>query len=395
MAACIQAPIVTPAPSVSAGASSSAPASGSPSASVQASGQTAGPSGTASPEPTASATPKPPSVQAPLEPAKPDNPLSFLAWLFTPIFQGMLIILAAVYKVTGNVGIAIIVLTLLIRGITIPLFRSQIVSQRRMQNLAPELNELKKELSRRYKGDRQRIQQATMDFYKERGVNPAAGCLPMILQMFLLWPMYQVIREGLTAADPTKMLTVFGTQLVPLECPRVVDGVTHSCINTVVAGIDVAQPNILFTFLIPIGGLALVAAFLQLIQSRMVMPAAAAGADSSSAMQRQMMYFMPLLTLLFSGLAAGLFIYWIVTTIFGIVQQYLIVGWGSMFPLFGWTPGFAKDHTPRFPVTMPDAASAGRSLAATRHRPDERRASAASTVRTNPHKRQGRRGRRH
>ena len=66
------------------------------------------------------------------------------------------------------------------------------------------------------------------------------------------------------------------------------------------------------------------------------------------------MLLLPLISVAYGGfLPAGLFIYWITATIFSIVQQYLIVGWGGMFPLFGWTPGFATDHTPRFPVSMP------------------------------------------
>ena len=60
--------------------------------------------------------------------------------------------------------------------------------------------------------------------------------------------------------------------------------------------------------------------------------------DQNSKIQRQLVLFLPLISLAYGGfLPAGLFIYWIVTTVFAIVQQYLIVGWGSMFPLFGWT----------------------------------------------------------
>ena len=384
--ACVQAPIYTPGPSVSASASATASpiASGSATASA-----TPAVSASPSASPSPSSSPKP-AVTEPLKPAEPKDPLKILAWLFTPLFQLMLIVLAGVYVLTGNVGIAIIVLTVLIRAISIPLFRKQTISQRRMQALAPELSELNKELKRRYKGDRMAISQAQQAFYKERGVNPTAGCLPTILTMFLIWPMYQVIREGLTNPDPTGMLSVFGVKIVPLTCNPLAG---HSCINTVVAGIDVGQPNIIAHLIIPIGGLALVAAFLQLIQSRMVMPTSSASSDSSTSMQRQMVYMLPLVTLFFSTFPAGIFIYWIVTTIFSIVQQYLMVGWGSMFPLFGWNPGFARNHTPRFPVTMPGPEDGHRSLAATRYKPDERRAAATSTVRPNPHKRQGRRGR--
>ena len=107
------------------------------------------------------------------------------------------------------------------------------------------------------------------------------------------------------------------------------------------------------------------------------------------------MIFMPLISVLYGGiLPAGLFIYWITTSVFSIVQQFLIIGWGAMFPIFGWHPGFARDYTPRFPVTMPTAPITGKSVAETRRKPDERWVSAASTVRPNTHRRSSRRGRR-
>ena len=93
--------------------------------------------------------------------------------------------------------------------------------------------------------------------------------------------------------------------------------------------------------------------------------------DQNTRIQRQTMIFLPLISILYGGiLPAGLFIYWIVSTIFSIVQQYLIVGWGGMFPLFGWTPAFARDHTPRFPVAVPapDPDEAGTGLGAHEYR---------------------------
>ena len=83
--------------------------------------------------------------------------------------------------------------------------------------------------------------------------------------------------------------------------------------------------------------------------------------DPNTKIQRQMTLFLPLISIVYGGfLPAGLFIYWITATIFSIIQQYLIVGWGGMFPLFGWTPAFARDHTPRFPVSMPPPRRAGK-----------------------------------
>ncbi len=356
--------------------------------------------------PSASVT-VPPVPPEPLSPASPGaDPTSLFGWAFTPIFQGLFLLLAGLYALTGNIVVAIVLMTILIRLVTIRLSSRQIVSQKRMQILAPELRELTKELQRRYKGDRMAIQQATQAFYKERGVSPTAGCLPSLLQMGLLFPMYWVIRDGLTNFDPSAMLKVAGINLVPsINCPnpdQYVNGVLDKaipCINTVVLGINVGQPQVLFDlplviFTLGVSALALAAGLLQFIQSRMLMPPAAEN-DPSASTQRTMMVIFPFFSIIYGGfLPAGLFVYWITTSVFSIVQQYLIVGWGSMFPLFGWSPAFAQDHHPRFPVTMPEPADAGKSLAATRYKPEERWASAASTVRPNTHRRAGRRGRR-
>ena len=344
----------------------------------------------------------------PLTPAEPGaNPLSLLAWVFNPIFQALFILLVGLDQLTGDIGIAIIIMTLIVRAALIPLFRRQIVSMKRTQLLQPEL----KELQKRLKGDRARYSQAQMELYKERGVSPASGCLPMLLQLPLLLIIYQVISQGLTNPDPTAMLTVFGIQVVDVQCVNGLGTPDYDpykpCIDTTVAwlgNMDVSKPQVLFTLPL-IGGfsvLAFVSAGLQLIQSRMTMPPSdPAYQDQNSKMQRQLVLFLPLISILYGGfLPAGLFIYWIVTTIFGIAQQYLIVGWGAMFPILRWTPGFAKDHTPRFPVQPPTLRSAppDGKPGTTPPRPTarteaDRSASAAATVRPRERGRQGRRGR--
>ena len=142
------------------------------------------------------------------------DPVSVLAWLFNPIFQLFLIMLVGIHGVVGDMGIAIIVTTLIVRTALVPLMRRQMVSMRRMQAIAPEI----KEIQRRFKSDRAKTQQATMALYKERGVSQA-GCLVAALPILLILPMYQVVREGLQAADLVESLKVFGFQIVPLTCP--------------------------------------------------------------------------------------------------------------------------------------------------------------------------------
>ena len=364
------------------------------------------PAPTASPTAAESPSAKPTTAPQPLAPANPGaDPVSLLGFLFTPIFQGLFLLLVGLYALTGNILVAIILMTIMIRLVTVKLSARQILSQKRMQILGPELRELTKELNRRYKGDRMAIQKATQEFYKERGVSPTAGCLPSLLQMGLLFPMYWVIRDGLTNFDPSAMFRVFGVNLIPsITCPAhlLANGkpdMSLSCINTVIFGINIGQPQVLFNlnlvvFTLGVSALALMAGFLQFVQSRMLMPPAAEG-DTQAGTQRTMMVIFPFFSVIYGGfLPAGLFVYWITTSVFSIVQQFLIVGWGSMFPLFGWNPGFARNHTPRFPVSMPQPTNSGKSLAASRHQPEERWASAASTVRPNTHKRTSRRGRR-
>jgi YidC/Oxa1 family membrane protein insertase len=385
-------------------ASSSAPGSPGNQAAQQTSPAAAG--ANASPQPATSPTPAPTPEPEPLQPASLGaDPFSLLNWAFTPIFWLLFLILAELYALSGNVLVAIVLLTLLVRLVTVRLSSRQIVSSWRMMRLQPELRVLQKELQRRYKGDRQAIYAAQQAFYKERGVSPTAGCLPSILQMGMLIPMYAVIRIGLTNYDPSTMLGVFGVKLVPLTCPNpahVVDGVLDKslpCINTVIAGIDMGKEQVLFNlplgfFTLGISVLALIAAFLQLIQSRMMMPPPAEN-DPSASTSRSMMVLLPLFSILYGGiLPAGLFIYWIVSSLFSIVQQFLIIGWGQLFPLFGWTPAFAQGYTPRYPVTMPEPTSTGKSLASTRQKQEDRWVSAASTVRPNTRRRSGRRGRR-
>jgi YidC/Oxa1 family membrane protein insertase len=349
-----------------------------------------------------------PTPHPPLTPASPGaDPVSLLAWLFTPIFQAMFIILCAVYEFLYSRGFpaaiawAIIVLTLVVRAILIPLYRRQLVSQRRMQLLQPEMREIQK----RFKGDSMKIRVAQQELMRERGVNVLAGCLPLLLQLPLLFIMYSVIQNGLTNVDPTAMLTIGGVQVVPLTCNNIdpLTGMPSAalgpCIDTVIpflgTTIDVSKPSTLFAIAgFGISILAVVSALLQLVQSRMMLPAAdPANDDPNSRVQRQMMLFLPIISVVYGGfLPAGLFIYWIVATIFSIVQQYLIVGWGSMFPIFGWTPAFAVDHTPRFPVAMPPPPEPSKRAAILTDA--EKKTTADKTIRRRERGRQGRRGRR-
>lgn len=351
--------------------------------------------------------PSPSHSQAPLHPAAPGaNPLDLIAWLFTPIFQTLFITLVLLDHLTGNIVVAILILTVMLRLLVIPLYRRQLTSTRQVQLLQPEV----KELQRRYKGDRVKAQSAVQEFYRQRGINPAGGCLPTILQFGLLIPMYSVFSQGLTNHDVSAMLRVFGFDLgaalgISCQSAPVFDTAGHvlnPCLTATAFGINWGIPEPVTTGLAVAGFgisiLAVISSLVQLVASRMTLPAAdPKNDDQNMKVQRQMAYFLPLISILYGGmLPAGLFLYWITATIIQIVQQYFILGWGSMFPLFGWYPEFARNHTPRFPVKLPQPRPdiPGKSTgAAERSKAVDRDISARTTIRPN-RTRSSRRGRR-
>lgn len=384
----------TPVPSAALVATP-APSSSSAGAAGAVSSQPPCPNPAATPAPSLRPGQTPEPTRHPnLCPAQPNgaDPFSLLAWAFTPIFQAIFLVLIFFYNIVGDIGIAIVLVTLLIRLLLVPVYRAQIVSQRRMQMLQPEL----KAISQKYKGDRQKVSEEQMRLYKERGVNPASGCLPTMLTMVLLLPMYSVFSSGLTAPNISSMLDVFGIRVLNVAC-QAGAAAGAPCIQPHIwwlGGLDASTPEILFK--VPVIGfgfslLALVSALLQLLQTRMMMPSTS---DPQAQAQQRAFLLLPLLSLVYgSFLPAGLFIYWIVTTVFSIVQQYLIAGWGSLFPLFGWTPSFAIGHTPRFAPPPPKPPAPGPGEPPGPRRPPKD--SAAGTVRPNRERaRTSRRGRR-
>lgn len=364
--------------------------------------------------PGGSGSPSPSFSQAPLAPAElTGNPLALLAWLFTPIFQTLFITLVLLDSLTkviwseGNIAIAIILLTIIIKVATTPISRKQLISSRQTQLLQPEI----KDIQRKFKGDRVKQQAATQEFYKQRGINPAGGCLPALLTMGLLIPMYSVISQGLTNYDITPMLQVFGINLaVPLgitcdpapifnEAGKVV----NPCLNPIAFGINWSIPEPVTTGLMILGFgisiLAIISSLIQLVASRqMLAPLDPRMADDPNAkVQRQMAYFLPLISILYGGmLPAGLFLYWIFSSVIQVGQQFLVMGYGGMFPLFGRYPDFARNHTPRYHVTLPEPKPiepGTPTSAAERSKALDRDLSAQSTIRPN-RTRSGRRGRR-
>lgn len=221
-------------------------------------------------------------------------------FLISPLVNALLIF----YSVLGNsFPLAIIVLTVLVRLVTLPLTLPQQRTMRKQAELQPRL----KELQKKYAGNRQKISEETMKLYREAGVNPFGGCLPLILQLFIMIALYNSIT-GALALNPLQLMAL--SQRVGPDIARLLP------INSQFLWLDLGQPDQFFV--LPI----LVVATTWLQQKVMTPP----NPDpSQAAMTRQMNIMMPLMFGMFAlQFASGLSIYFIVSNLIGIAQYTLI-----------------------------------------------------------------------
>jgi YidC/Oxa1 family membrane protein insertase len=238
-------------------------------------------------------------------------------------------VLVAIYQLLHAIGIpyalgfSIIVLTAFIRLILYPLTASQLKSSKKMQEITPHINRLKE----KHKGDAQRLQAETMKLYKEFGVNPVAGCLPLLIQLPIIWGLYGVLNTTFQQTSYqaiNKVLYVEALKLQALWDTHFFGLALGSTPSTLIKNVG---PAIL---LVPV-----ITGVLQFVQSKMMFqtpkPIVAekkekkAGGDFASAMQTQTLYIFPLMIGYFAfNFPLGLSLYWNTFTVFGIIQQYFV-----------------------------------------------------------------------
>lgn len=194
-------------------------------------------------------------------------------------------------------AIGIILLTLVVRLILMIPTKKQAQAQRRTMQLAPLIEDLKKE----YAEDKQGLAMAQMELYKKNGINPFASCGLALIQLPILLVLYYAIQHSI-GGDTTHLYSWL---------PR------PDFINTNFFGLDLAHPDKLYI-------LPAIAAALQFVQMRMVIPKKQPGVteDAMVSMNRNMSYFFPLITLFIAGnFPAGVALYWIISTGFSVLQQ--------------------------------------------------------------------------
>jgi YidC/Oxa1 family membrane protein insertase len=214
-------------------------------------------------------------------------------WLIRPISEYvMLPLLSALHYIAPNWGVVIILFSIIIKVVLHPLSRSSMRSMKKMQALQPLMDEIKE----KYKDDPQKMNQQVMNLYKEYGVNPAGGCLPLLLQFPVMIALYNVLRATIELRQGNFMLWIT----------------------------DLSIPDRIFTlpFEIPffairdISGLALFMGVTMFIQQKM---------SVKDPRQKAMVWMMPvMMTLLFNSFPSGLNLYYFVFNVLSIGQQVMI-----------------------------------------------------------------------
>lgn len=223
----------------------------------------------------------------------------------TVIYYPILNILVLLYDYLPirDIGLSIIALTVIIRVILAPLMHKSLKSQKALSALQPKMNDLRE----KHKDDREAQAKAMLDLYKEHKVNPFSSCLPVLIQIPFLLAIFHVLRRTLNGESGSlEGLYSF------VPNPGSLDPYFFGVIN-------LAQSNIVFAVL---AGLA------QYWQSRIIIKwqGNSNNQDTTTKMMNtQMMYVLPIITVVFAWtLPAGLPLYWIVTTLFAVGQQYYI-----------------------------------------------------------------------
>lgn len=227
----------------------------------------------------------------------------FNAVFYQPIFN----LFVGLYNIIPghDVGVVILILTVLIRLLVYPLTKSSLKSQKAMQELQPKMDAVRKE----YANDQQKQAQALMELYKNNKVNPFSSCLPLLIQLPILIALYMVLNTGLTSSDLSRGLYSFVLN------PGPINPISFWFLN-------MAKPNII---------LALLAGLAQYWQAKMMFrsqPPKVAGAKDESMtamMNKQMLYMMPVMTVVIGfSLPAGLTLYWLFSTLLmGLQQLYM------------------------------------------------------------------------
>ncbi len=224
--------------------------------------------------------------------------------LYKPLFNSLILIYN--YIPGNDFGVAVIVLTIIIKTILIPLSVKSVKSQKSLQDLQPKL----KEIQEKHKDDKEKQANEILKIYKTQKINPFSGIFLAFLQIPILLALYMVFNNGLKSSELVNLYSFVSNPI----------SINFLFLNI----IDLSKPNMLF---------ALIAGAVQYLQTKMLLPKtktkknlSEAGGDITKAIQFQTTYFLPIFTIIILlNLPSALGLYWTVSGLFSATQQHFIL----------------------------------------------------------------------
>jgi len=233
--------------------------------------------------------------------------------LLRPIQSGIEYIIIFLYNhIIANYGIVIILLTIIVRIVLVPLTISQTRSMAKMQKIQPEI----KELQKKYKDDKQKLQQETMEFYKKNNVNPLAGCLPLLFQMPVFFALFQALRNP--SGIVTNVLGSFNLEGVANSMNIGLAGIRSAAEFSLTGAVN---PNYNFLWM----NLNKMDPYFILVILMVATMFLSMKMTTTDANQSKIMFVMPLVFGFISWqFPSGILIYWVTTNAWSIGQQWLV-----------------------------------------------------------------------
>ena len=206
-----------------------------------------------------------------------------MSYLYNLLQQFFAFLLTTTDKYVGNFGISIIIVTILIKIALLPLTLKQDKSMKEMKKLQPEIEKIKE----KYANDKQMLNIKTMELYKEHKVNPLGGCLPLLLQLPILFALFGVLRNGIIPKDSSFLW------------------------------LKLSVPDPFYVLPVLNGAVSF-------FQQKLM------GSADSNPQMKNMMYIFPIMMIMFSlKMPSGLQLYWLTSSILAVVQQYFIMKKGA------------------------------------------------------------------
>ncbi|MCF7845184.1 MAG: YidC/Oxa1 family membrane protein insertase [Candidatus Pacebacteria bacterium] len=226
-----------------------------------------------------------------------------ISFFYTTIYQPLFNLMVFIYNIVpyADLGVVVILLTVLIKILLFPLGVKATKSQKEMNEIQPEI----KKIQKKYKDDKEEQAKKILEIYKEKKINPFSGIFVLLIQLPILISLFQIFRKGVGEEEMSQLYSFVSN-------PGVID-------TTFLNIIDISSPNT-FLAILAAGG-----QYYQMKISTQTVEDKGKKSDTAKMIQKQMLYFLPVFTfIILLTIPSAVGLYWIVTVLFSVLQFYLV-----------------------------------------------------------------------